>query len=111
GEPEFTQKTKVYGVELFRDAASNRLLYVCETGSIAFAPVPATLATDKGPAWHHALEPKVRGPEHPAFTNAKAFGVEIFKAENPGGLVYATETGSIATAPAPPTAPDKAKVD
>ena len=28
GEPEFTQKTKVYGVELFRDAAANAYTYV-----------------------------------------------------------------------------------
>ncbi|HUR54397.1 MAG TPA: hypothetical protein VMZ71_09710 [Gemmataceae bacterium] len=110
GEAEFTQKTKVYGVELFRDAASNRLLYVCESGSLAFAPVPANLVTDKGPKWHHALEPKVRGPEQPSFDSAKKHSLEVFKDENTGGLVYVTETGAIATAPAPATAPDPTKV-
>lgn len=106
GEAEFTQKTKTYGVELFRDAASNRLLYVCESGSLAFAPVPANLVTDKGPKWHHALEPKVRGPEQPSFESAKKHSLEVFKDENTGGLVYVTEGGAIATAAAPATAPN-----
>lgn len=110
GEAEFTQKTKTFGVELFRDEASNRLLYVCESGSLAFAAVPATLVTDKGPKWHHALEPKVRGPEQPSFDSAKKHSLEVFKDENTGGLVYITETGAIATAAAPATPPDATKV-
>lgn len=110
GEAEFTQKTKRFGVELFRDQASNHLLYVSEAGSPAFAPVPGTLATDKGPKWHHALEPKVRGPEQTSFDSAKRYGVEVFKDENTGGLIYITENGSIATAAAPSAAPDKNKV-
>src|SRR5207237_1021682 len=58
GEVEFTKSTKKYGVELFRDMGANRLLYVCESASIAFAPIPGGLVKDKGPKWHHALEPK-----------------------------------------------------
>ena len=110
GEAEFTAKTKVWGVELFRDLGTDRLMYVCESGSIAFAPVPGNLVTDRGPKWHHALEPKVRSPEQTAFTDAKTFGLEVFKDENTGGLLYVTETGSIATAPAPAEPPDPAKV-
>lgn len=109
-EAEFTQKTKQYGVELNKDLASNNLLYVCESGSIAFAPVPAKMASDKGPKWHHAIFLKVRGPNEQLFDKAKKFGVEVFKDENTGGLVYITEAGAIATAAAPPAAPDKAKV-
>lgn len=110
GEAEFTQKTKTWGVEVFRDLGSNRLLYVSEAASIAFAPTPGNLATDKGPKWHHALEPKVRAPEQETFETAKRFGLEVFKDENTGGLVYITETGAIATAAAPPTPPDPKKV-
>jgi len=106
GETEFTQKTKKYGVELFRDLGTNRLLYVCETASIAFAPVPAGLVSDRGPKWQHAFEPRVRSPEQPSFDNAKKIGVEVFKDENTGDLIYISETGGIATAPAPKTAPD-----
>jgi len=111
GEAEFTERTKKYGVELFRDIGSNHLLYACESASIAFAPVPTTLIDTAGPKWHHALEPKVRGPEQTDFANARRFGMEIFKDENTGGLIYiVAETGAIATAPAPATAPDPKKI-
>ncbi|MBA4063262.1 MAG: hypothetical protein C0501_06035 [Isosphaera sp.] len=110
GEKEFTQATRKYGVELFRDQGSNRLLYVCETGSVAFAPVPAGLVTTKGPNWHHGLEPKVRAPDQTSFDPAKMFGMEVFKDDNTGGLIYITETGGIATAPAPAAAPEKSKI-
>jgi hypothetical protein len=111
GELEFTQGTKKFGVELFRDMGSNRLLYACETASIAFAPIRGELVTDRGPKWHHALEPKVRNPDMDNFEGARKFGMEIFKDENTGGLIYiVAETGSIATAPAPATAPDPKKL-
>ena len=110
GEPEFTQKTKTWGVEVFRDLGSNRLLYVSEAGGIAFAPVPANLVSDKGPKWHHALEPTVRGLDAVTFDNAKRFGLEVFKDENTGGLVYITETGSMSTAAAPAMMPDATKI-
>lgn len=110
GEAEFTQKTKVWGTEVFRDQASNHLLYVCESGSIAFAPLPGNLANDRGPKWHHALEPKVRLPDQERFETAKRFGLEVFKDENTGGLIYITEAGAIATTAAPATQPDPKKI-
>jgi hypothetical protein len=109
GEADFTQKTKKWGVELFQDRGTNQLLYACESGSVALAPVPPGLVTEKGPRLHHGLEPRVRAPEQSEFTNAKKFGMEVFKDENTGGLIYITETGAIATAPAPAAAPDPKK--
>jgi len=110
GEAETTQKTKQVGIEVFEDPASKRLLYIDETGSLSFAPLPTAMSTDKGPKKHHALEAKVRGPEEQNFEKAKKLGIEVFKDENTGGLIYITETGSLATAPAPAKAPDKDKV-
>jgi len=110
GEVEFTSKTRKYGVELWRDLALNRLLYTAETKSLAFAPIPPGLVTDKGPVWHHGLEPKVRALDQTTFENARKLGLEVFKDENTGGLIYITETGSIAAAPAPASPPDKTKV-
>jgi hypothetical protein len=110
GEPDFTQKTKKYGVELFRDLGSNRLLYMSEAAAPAFAPIPGGLVTDRGPKWHHGLEPRVRGPEQPSFESAKRLGVEAFKDENTNGLIYVTETGAIATADYKGAAPDPKKV-
>jgi len=109
GEAEFTQKTKKWGVELFQDRATNRLLYACESGAIALAPVPGGLVTERGPKWHHALEPRVRAPGQNEFSNAKKIGIEVFKDENTGGLIYITETGAISTAAAPSTPPDPKK--
>ena len=40
----------------------------------------------------------VRTPEQDKFDNAKKFGMEIFKDENTGGLIYVTESGAIAPA-------------
>jgi hypothetical protein len=110
GEADFKQSTKKWGVEMFQDRATNRLLYVCESGSIMLAPVPGGLVTDRGPNWHHALEPKVRAPEQRTFDNAKKFGMEIFKDENTGGLIYITEVGAIASAETTLPAPDPKKI-
>lgn len=110
GEREFTQKTQRFGVEMFRDLRANRLVYICESGAIAFAAVPGNLSTEKGPKWHHGLTAKAREPEQESFDNAKQFGVEAYKDENTGGLVYICETGALATGPAPSMAPDKNKI-
>lgn len=106
GEIDFTAKTKKYGVELFRYLGANRLVYICESGSVALAPVPGGLVTDKGPKWHHSFEPRLRGPDQREFNNAKKISVEVFRDENTGGLIYITDTGAIATGVAPATAPD-----
>jgi len=103
GELEFGPKTKKFGVEVFTENATKRLLYACESGSVAFAPIPGGLVSEKGPRWHHALELKVRAPEQTSFDDAKKFGVEVSVDENTGGLIYITEKGGIATAAAPAT--------
>jgi hypothetical protein len=110
GEADFTQKTKKWGVELFQDRGTNRLLYVCESGSVALAPVPGGLVTDRGPKWFHGMEPKVRAPEQEKFESAKKTGMEIFKDENTNGLLYITETGAIAPATSTSNAPDQKKL-
>ncbi|MDB5309570.1 MAG: hypothetical protein JWO38_3772 [Gemmataceae bacterium] len=109
GEPEFTQQSKVWGVEVFRDNGSERLFYVSEAASVASAPIPESLVTTKGPKWHHALEPKVRLADQQTFDKAKKFGLEVSTDENTGGLLYVTETGAIATAAAPTASADPKK--
>lgn len=104
-EAEFTKKTKKYGVELWRDQFLNRLLYTAQTKALAYAPVPPGLVTDRGPVWHHGLSCKVRAPEQTTFEGARSIGLEVFKDENTGGLVYITEKGSIATGTAPAQPP------
>lgn len=110
GETSFTQKTKTWGAEVFRDLGSDRLLYATDAGGVAAAAVPAGLATDKGPKWHHGLDLQVRAPGDLTFEKAPRFGVEAYKDENTGGLVYVTDKGAVAAAAAPAAAPDPKKV-
>jgi hypothetical protein len=109
-EDKFSKDTTIYGVEAYLDTASNKLLYVDLAGSIAYGGiVPAS--KDKGPVWHHALLLKVRGPKEEGFgKDSKKFGVEVYKDENTGGLIYITENGSLAPGPAPAAPPEADKV-
>ena len=102
GEPEFTQKTKKWGVELFKFPASNRLIYASESGAIAFAEIPANVGTNKGWKRSHGLDMKVREPGQVEFTNAKKFGVEAYLDQNTNGLLYVSEIGSLAATPGAP---------
>jgi hypothetical protein len=104
-EKDFTPKTRKYGVEVFHDPVLRHLLYICESGSVALAPLPAGLVTDRGPKLLHAFTLAVRRPEQNDFTNAPRFGVEVFRDLNtPDGLICIVgETGSIATVPSPNT--------
>ncbi|QDU23037.1 hypothetical protein [Urbifossiella limnaea] len=109
GEPEFTQKTKAFGVEVYRDLGTNRLLYAAEGGWLALAPAPGNLTADKSPKWHHALDLKVRALDQDTFENAKKIGLEVYRDENTGGLLYVTDVGAVAATPAGPGSADVAK--
>jgi hypothetical protein len=73
--------------------------------------VPASLATDKEPAFHHGLVIPVRPADKEDWSTAKKFGVEAFRDGNTGGLLYVSETGALATgaAPAMPASSDNPK--
>lgn len=102
GENDFTKDTKRYGLEVFKDENTGQLIYICETGSIATVPAgtASTPAEPKAPTFVHGLELKCRKGGEIDFTPAtKKFGLEVFKDENTGNLVYITETGMIAVIP------------
>jgi hypothetical protein len=106
-EDKFGPDTAKFGVEVYKDGGSGKLLYLSQAAGIVFADA-AGVSTDKDPAWHHGLAMKVRAPKEEAFgPNTKKVGVEVFKDGNTGGLIYITETGLIATGTAPATAPAK----
>jgi hypothetical protein len=105
-EARFTPATAKLGVEAFKDTATGKLLYLTDKATAAFADLPKGDTKGRSPAWHHAVTVKVRGPKESAFTaETKAFGVEVYRDGNTGGLIYACENGSIAAGPAPATAP------
>jgi hypothetical protein len=54
----------------------------------------------KNPTWKHSWDLKVRKAGEKDFNkDTRKFGVEVFKDENNGNLVYITETGSFAAVP------------
>jgi hypothetical protein len=104
GEAQFSDKTKTFGVEVFKDANNDNGVYICETGALAvvrgFGGVKSPVPESKSPAWLHGLDLKVRKAGEAEFSDkTQVFGVEVFRDENTGNLVYITEKGSFAVAP------------
>jgi hypothetical protein len=99
GEENFTDATKKWGVEVFKDHRAGNLIYVAEDGALSLVPAGSFSGVDetKKPKWLHAQEFQVRKGGEKEFTPAtKKFGVEVFRDENTGNTVYITEAGSLA---------------
>jgi hypothetical protein len=100
GEKDW-DKGKKFGLEVFRDENNGNLIYISERGHVAVAPVDAvTDSTEKGkikaPKWTHAMDVKVRKAGEKDFTKeTKKVGIEVFRDENNGTVVYLSETGSV----------------
>jgi hypothetical protein len=102
GEKDFADSTKKYGVEVFRDETSGVLIYISETGSIAVVRGGAAGSAAK-PVHLYGYELRVRkGPEGDFTKDTQKFGVEVFKDDATGTLLYLSETGAIAALPAGP---------
>jgi hypothetical protein len=75
-------------------------------GCLVAQHLPRSQAADdkaekvKAPKWTHALDLKVRKGRQADFDKAEVFGVEVFKDENNGNLIYISQTGSISVVPA-----------
>jgi uncharacterized membrane protein len=55
----------------------------------------------KAPEWLHGMELRVRKAGEADFNkDTKKYGIEVFRDENNGNLVYISENGSIAVVPA-----------
>lgn len=72
-------------------------------GAVA-AQLPFVRAQDavkaKAPEWKHGMELRVRKQGEPDFNkDTKKYGIEVFRDENNGNLIYISETGSIAVVP------------
>ena len=93
-----------YGIEVYRDGNSGNLVYICQTGQIAIIPEIAQTKSDgKAPEWLHGLDLACRRFDEPDFSkNTRKYGVEIFRDENNGNLMFITETGSLAVLPGNP---------
>jgi hypothetical protein len=64
------------------------------------APVYGQDADVKKPKWQHGLSLMVRKADEANFSkDTKRIGIEVFKDENNGNLIYVSETGSISVLP------------
>lgn len=90
-----------YGIEVYRDGNTGNLVYICQTGHVAVIPEAAETKGDgKAPEWLHGLDLACRKHNEPNFTkDTRKFGVELFRDENNGNLMFLTETGSLAVTP------------
>lgn len=72
-------------------------------GCLAAQQLPLAYAlqnSTKAPKWLHGLDLRVRKGGTPDFdAKTPKFGVEVFRDENNGNLIYISETGSIAVIP------------
>src|SRR5262245_43143170 len=99
-------KAKKFGLEVLRDENSGALVYVNENGVLGTVAAKYTAATarDKGkpknPTWKHAMDLKVRKAGDMGWDKAEKCGVEVLREESNGNLVYVSETGHFAVAPA-----------
>lgn len=77
-------------------------------GVLAAQSLPPVYSQDKGgksdikaPKWQHGLNVLVRKGDEANFTkDTKKVGIEVFRDENNGNLIYIAESGSIAVVPA-----------
>jgi hypothetical protein len=73
-------------------------------GVVAAGQLPFLRAADdskvKPPVWLHGMNCKVRNATEFDFNDkTKKIGIECYKDENTGKLIYVSETGSIAVVP------------
>jgi hypothetical protein len=104
GEKSFDKETKVWSIEVFLDENTGDLIYMCENGKLAIVPGSKETVTPtpspKGPDWLHGLDLKVRkGGTHDFDPMTKSYGLEVFRDENNGNLIYISEAGSLAVVP------------
>lgn len=102
-EEDFTKDTKKYGVEVFADGNTGDAVFISEAGSLAAVGSKQFKAGGeqvKAPLWQHGLILSARPAGELSWDKAKKFGVEVFKDDNSGSLVYVTEAGLISAVPA-----------
>lgn len=99
-EPDFTKDTKKFGVEIYTDGNTSDAYYLCESGALSMMSTKLFKPGDgkgKEPLWQHGLTLKARAAGAKDWDKSKSFGVEVFKDENNGNLVYITEAGAVST--------------
>ncbi len=96
GEADFRKAQKIT-IEIIQDVATSNLIFLSSTGLIAVVPGGGLGKTESGdPDWKNALEVKVRRPDQKLPGLEKKLGIEVFREEFTGNLIYISETGHLA---------------
>lgn len=100
GEERF-ENAKVHSLEIFRDPNTANFLCITETGYFAAASArgKALASGDKKPRWDHSADLRVRKGGVKNWQNAAKFGIEVYRENTTGNLIYICETGAIAVVP------------
>jgi hypothetical protein len=104
GEEDFLKTTRRYGVECYVDGHNGNGIYLSDTGALAalsaklFKPAEGKI---KEPLFQHGLALAARKATEKVFEkDTRRYGVEVFKDDNNGNLLYISETGTLAVVPA-----------
>lgn len=93
---------KPFSIEAFRDENNGNLLYITEKGLVSVVagkkdtPAPTAL---KGHKLSHSVDLRCRQGGVRDWKDARKFGVEVYRDNTLGNLVYISESGSIAVIP------------
>jgi hypothetical protein len=105
GEKDFTAKTRIWSFEVFRDGNNANWIYLMENGTLAVVPgnasAPAPTAQPREPQGMHGLTLWCRKAGERDFSSqTRGFGVEVFRDEDTGVILYVAEAGAVAAMPA-----------
>jgi hypothetical protein len=102
-EKKRSQGSKKYTVEVFRDANNDCLIHVTDNGNLAVVPTKQARFPEGKPRPARSvrgLSLAVRKPqEKDGGDTASRFGVEIYRDENSGQLLYLSDRGALAVMP------------
>jgi len=94
-EDFFNDKTQRYGIEVYQDANTKKVLLISETGQIAI-PQDGAAFVEKTADWLHGLNLQARKAGENTFGSMTAkYGLEVFKDPVSGTLLYISEKGSL----------------
>jgi hypothetical protein len=101
-EKDFTTNTRKWGVEVFKDDRAGNLIYISETGSLGVVSAAGFVRPEdktKAPVRLAGQSVAVRKAGEKEFKTARKWGIEVYRDENSGNLIYATEVGAIGALP------------
>ena len=98
GEEKF-DTAKVHAMEVFRDPNTDNWVYVTERGYVAVAAAKSKgpPGGDKKPKWTHSVDLRVRKGGVKPWKDAAKIGIEVYRDNTTGNLIYISEIGAIAT--------------